>query len=175
MSMDRRQFLEMIAAAGAAYAVLPSPADASVRGAWDTLYPQILRSIKAPKFPKRDFAIAKFGAKAGLQNDSTSAIAAAIEACSKAGGGRVVVPAGEFSTGAIQLKSHVNLFLAKGATLKFSADHKKYPVVETRWEGMELMGFSAFIYANGQTSTLKRFGNRFRLGSRHTRIILIMK
>ncbi len=140
----------MIAAAGAAYALMPATAQAASPTAWDTLYPQILGSIKTPTFPKRDFPITKFGAKDGVTNDSTSAIAAAIDACAKAGGGRVVVPAGEFSTGAIHLKSGVNLFLAKGATLKFSSDTKKYPIVETRWEGMELMSFSAFVYANGQ-------------------------
>src|SRR6478672_4964949 len=139
MKFDRRQFLEMITTAGAAYAVLPTAVSASDRSAWDTLYPQILRSIKPPSFAKRDFAITKYGARPGIANDSTAAIAAAIDACSKAGGGRVVVPAGDFLTGAVHLKNSVNLFLAKGATLKFSSDAKKYPIVETRWEGMELM------------------------------------
>ncbi|HEV7698795.1 MAG TPA: glycoside hydrolase family 28 protein [Pyrinomonadaceae bacterium] len=150
--MDRRQFLELLAAAGVVYSVLPLTANAADKSAWDTVYPQILRSIKPPRFPKRDFSITRFGAKSGVSNDSSAAITAAIDACAKAGGGRVVVPAGEFSTGAIHLKSNVNLYLAKEATLKFSADTKKYPIVETRWEGMELMSFSAFIYAYDQTN-----------------------
>jgi polygalacturonase len=58
-----------------------------------------------------------------------------------------VVPSGEFSTGAIQLRSNVNLHLAAGAVLRFTRDTKKYPLVFTRWEGIELMNYSPFIYA----------------------------
>ena len=65
-----------------------------------------------------------------------------------AGGGRVVVPAGTFLTGAIHLKSSVNLHLSAGATLRFSRNPQDYlPVVFTRWEGVELMNYSPFIYA----------------------------
>ena len=62
-----------------------------------------------------------------LTNDSSAAIAKAIDACSKAGGGRVIVPAGEFLTAAVHLKINVNLYISKGATLKFSTDASKYP------------------------------------------------
>src|SRR5204862_6561618 len=75
----------------------------------------------------------------------------AIAACNRAGGGRVVVPTGSFLTGAIHLKSNVNLHVTKGATIKFSRDPKKYlPLVFTRWEGMELLNYSPFIYAFAQ-------------------------
>ena len=51
-------------------------------------------------------------------------------------------------TGAIRLKSRVNLHLSEGAVLKFSTDPAKYlPAVFTRWEGTELMNYSPFIYA----------------------------
>ena len=146
---DRREFIRSLGIGAAGFALFPRSVFADT-DAWTTVYPQILASIKVPVFPKRELAITKYGAKPGTQNDSTSAIAAAIDACSTAGGGRVVVSSGEFSTGAIHLKSNVDLHLAKGATLKFSADPKKYPIVLTRWEGMELMSFSAFIYAYGQ-------------------------
>src|SRR5690606_5679002 len=79
---------------------------------------------------------------------STEAIASAIQACAEAGGGRVVVPEGEFLTGPIHLESNVNLHIAAGATLRFSTNPYDYlPVVYTRWEGMELMNYSPFIYA----------------------------
>jgi polygalacturonase len=49
----------------------------------------------------------------------------------------------------VHLESNVNLYLAEGAVLKFSKDPRAYlPVVMTRWEGTECMGYSAFIYAN---------------------------
>ena len=114
---------------------------------WESV-PGILARIKAPEFPARDFVITDYGAVAGESNDCTAAIAKAIDACHAAGGGRVVVPTGVFVTGAIHLKSHVNLHLADDATLKFSTDPAKYlPVVFTRYEGVEVMNYSPFIYA----------------------------
>ncbi len=78
----------------------------------------------------------------------TAAIRRAIEACSAAGGGRVVVPAGRFLTGAVHLDSNVNLHVVRGATLAFSRDPRHYlPAVLTRFEGTELMNYSPFIYA----------------------------
>ncbi|MBS0632578.1 MAG: glycoside hydrolase family 28 protein [Verrucomicrobia bacterium] len=118
----------------------------SARG-WGDL-PTVLARIKAPEFPARDFPITDYGAKPGA--DATAAIRAAIEACHQAGGGRVVVPAGEWLTGAITLLSKVNLHVSMGATLKFSPNPKDYPIVLTRWEGVELMSYSAFIYAYEQ-------------------------
>ena len=114
---------------------------------WSSV-PAILARIKPPKFPARDFNITSYGAVADGKTDATEAVRKAIDACNKAGGGRVVVPAGTFLTGAVHLKSNVNLYLAEGATLKFSTDPEKYlPVVYTRFEGTECMNYSPFIYA----------------------------
>ena len=114
---------------------------------WDSL-PAVLARIKAPEFPARDFPITDFGAKPSA--DSSDAIKAAIAACHEAGGGRVVVPAGEWLTGAVTLLSNVNLHVSQGATLRWIFDETKYPVVFTRWEGVECMNLSPFIYAYGQ-------------------------
>jgi unsaturated rhamnogalacturonyl hydrolase len=111
-------------------------------------YEKVLARIKAPTFPDRDFPITNYGAQLGA--DSSAAIAAAIAACSQAGGGRVVVPAGEWLTGAIRLRSNVNLHVSAGATLRWTFDLAKYPVVFTRWEGVECMNYSPFIYAHGE-------------------------
>src|SRR5205085_11269761 len=88
--------------------------------------PEILARIKAPTFPAKDFVITKYGARSG--SDATAAIAKAIEACAKAGGGRVVVPAGDYTTGPIRLRSHIDLHVEAGATLRFSQDPPAYPV-----------------------------------------------
>ena len=114
--------------------------------------PKILKNIVAPKFPAHDFVITDFGAVADGKTDCTAAIAKAIDACVKAGGGRVVVPAGEFLTGAIHLESNVNLHLAAtNSVLKFTTDPKAYlPVVLTRFEGTECYNYSPLIYALGQ-------------------------
>jgi unsaturated rhamnogalacturonyl hydrolase len=114
--------------------------------------PEILSRIVAPKFPAHNFLITDFGAVADGKTDCTAAIVNAISACAENGGGHVVIPAGEFLTGAIHLKSNVDLHLAAtNAVLKFSTDPNKYlPVVFTRFEGTELYNFSPLIYALGQ-------------------------
>ncbi len=120
---------------------------------WNTL-PAILARIVAPTFPARDFDITKFGAVADGKTDCTAAIAKAIDACAEAGGGHVIIPAGEFLTGAIHLKSNVDLHLAAtNSILKFSTDPNAYlPVVFTRFEGTELYNLSPLIYALGQSN-----------------------
>ncbi len=106
----------------------------------------ILARIKEPQFAQRDFVITDFGALADA--DCTAALGKAIAACHAAGGGRVVVPAGVWLTGAVHLRSNVNLHLAEGATLRFSPESAKYlPVVLTRYEGIECMNYSPLIYA----------------------------
>ncbi len=115
--------------------------------------PDVLRRIREPRFQRRTFPITSHGAKPDGTTDCTQAIALAIGACSAAGGGHVVVPSGRFFTGPIHLKSNVNLRLEAGSVLLFNRDPKAYlPAVFTRWEGMECMGYSPFIYAFGQSN-----------------------
>lgn len=103
--------------------------------------------IKPPQFPDHDFEITKYGATEGGKTDCTEAIRKAIDACADAGGGRVVIPKGIFATGAIHLKSNVNLYLTDGSRLAFNTDPANYPTVLTRFEGVECMNYSPFIYA----------------------------
>ena len=113
-----------------------------------SLMPQILHRIVAPTFPDRHFVITNFGAVADGKTDCTKAIARAINVCQMAGGGHVVIPAGEFCTGAIELKNNVDLHLDTNAVLKFSTDPKAYlPAVFTRFEGIECYNYSPLIHA----------------------------
>ncbi len=152
---NRREFLQLLGLTGVGL-VLPQISfgqTTSSADAWTKEYPRILARIKAPKFKKKDYLITKYGAVADGKTLATEAFKKAIEDCSKKGGGRVVVPAGAFLTGAIHLKSNVNLHVAKGATVKFSTNPTDYlPIVHTRWEGMELMHLSPLIYAYEQTN-----------------------
>lgn len=117
---------------------------------WDDL-PNILKNIAPPTFRESDFLLTDYGAVGDSGTDCTGAFARAIDVCHTSGGGRVVVPSGIFLTGAIHLKSNVNLHLMKGAILRFSTDPRKYlPLVYTRWEGVECMNYSALIYAFDQ-------------------------
>jgi unsaturated rhamnogalacturonyl hydrolase len=113
---------------------------------------KILSRIKEPVFPNKEFKITDFGAVEGGKQDCTEAIKKAIEKCNTSGGGKVIVPEGTFLTGAIYLKSNVNIHLVNGATLLFSSDLKEYPIVFTRWEGIECMNYSPFIYAFNETN-----------------------
>lgn len=81
---------------------------------------------------------------------STKSIQKAIDRMAQQGGGRVVIPAGNWLTGRLELKSGVELHLSEGCELHFSGQIKDYlPVVFTRDEGIELYSLGAFIYANG--------------------------
>ena len=107
-----------------------------------------MEPIQVPVFPQRDFNIKKYGAVPGQIEKNKKAFAAAIAACNKDGGGRVVVPAGEWQVGPIHLMSRVNLHLEEGAVLRFSDNPQDYlPAVQTSWEGTECMNYSPLIYA----------------------------
>ncbi|HUV06058.1 MAG TPA: glycoside hydrolase family 28 protein [Armatimonadota bacterium] len=127
-----------------------------IRNADAGLLPNIpfnMSEIKAPSFPKRSFDIRKYSAVGDGKTLNTKAFADAVAACSKAGGGRVLVPAGTWLTGPIHLKSNINLYLEKGAQLVFSANFNDYlPPVFTRWQGMECYNYSPMIYARDCTN-----------------------
>ncbi|MGA9777588.1 MAG: glycoside hydrolase family 28 protein [Verrucomicrobiia bacterium] len=123
---------------------------AGATAAWSSV-PDILTHIVPPSFPDRTFAITHYCAKGDGVTDCTEAFRKAIDACNLAGGGKVIVPAGVYLTGAIHLKSNVDLDVVKGASIRFSTDPRSYlPVVFTRYEGTEVMNYSPFIYALGQ-------------------------
>lgn len=108
----------------------------------------IINSIVIPEFPDITFNILEFGAIPDGETNNSEAIKKAISACSDAGGGKVLIPAGKFLTGPIHLKSNINLHLEEGAEVLFSKNHKDYlPVVHTSYEGQELMNYSPLIYA----------------------------
>lgn len=115
---------------------------------------EILARIVPPTFPARDFLVTDYGAVGDGKTDNRFALSAAIAACVKAGGGRVVVPKGEFfCDGPIHLASNINLRVSEGATLRFGADPARYlPAVLTRFEGTMLYGHSPRIYVRGATN-----------------------
>lgn len=99
-------------------------------------------------FPAREFDIRKYGARQDDVKANIKAFRKAVEACFKAGGGRVVVPAGEWHTGPIHLKSNVCLYLSDGAVVRPVDDPELYlPAVPTSWEGMECYNYSPLVYA----------------------------
>jgi len=110
-------------------------------------------SLQRPRFPDRNFDIRDFGAREDGTTLNTEAFKKTILACSAAGGGMVIVPPGQWLTGAIHLKSNINLHLQEGAQLHFSDNPSDYlPVVFTRWAGFELYNYSPLIYARDCTN-----------------------
>ncbi|MEV0614259.1 glycoside hydrolase family 28 protein [Nonomuraea sp. NPDC050404] len=149
---SRRRFLAVAAGMGGALLAAPAHAETPSGAAWARV-PHIRRRIRAPRFPARTFPVTGHGAVGDGTVKCTEAFKAAVEACAAAGGGRVLVPAGTYLTGAIHLADNVELHLEAGATIRFSRDPADYlPIVATRYEGIELMNYSPFIYAHGRTN-----------------------
>jgi len=110
--------------------------------------PFAMEPIKECVFPEQDFSIVDYGAVKGGETVNTEAIAKAIAACNKAGGGRVVIPEGEWLTGPVHFQSNVNLHLEENAILRFTDNPSDYlPAVMTSWEGMECYNYSPLLYA----------------------------
>lgn len=111
-----------------------------------------LPTILSTHFRKDTLAITRFGAKPDGVTLNTKSINDAIDACSKKGGGVVLVPTGYWLTGPIVLKSNVNLHLQKNAVLQFTKDFSQYPLVAGNWEGLPQMRNQSPISATGATN-----------------------
>src|ERR1700687_1840361 len=74
----------------------------------------------------RIYNIVDFGAKGDGKALDTQAVQAAIDACTKDQGGTVLVPAGVFVLGTVEIKSNVTLHIAAQGKLLGSADGKQY-------------------------------------------------
>ena len=130
---------------------LLAPVLAIAQGWDEAMYKQIEQSIREPQFADKTYPITKYGASPDVTAaKNQKAIQKAIDQCSKKGGGKVIVPAGQkFLTGAITLKSGVNLVVEEGAVLEFVFEPELYPIVETSWEGLECFNLSPCVYAFG--------------------------
>jgi len=94
--------------------------------------------------------ITECGAVGDGRSLNTGAIAKAIEKCQNLGGGTVIVPAGVFLTGPLNLKSNITLFLDSGAKLVFSDEKDKYDIINTFWEGKNCKAYSPQIFAENE-------------------------
>jgi polygalacturonase len=92
--------------------------------------------VELPVFPDQQFDITEYGAVGDGAVSNTEAINRAIEVCSQAGGGRVIIPAGIWLTGPIHMRSNVDLHAAKGALVVFSSNFDEYPLIVSAYEGL---------------------------------------
>ncbi|MBP1224591.1 glycoside hydrolase family 28 protein [Flavobacterium sp. 1355] len=105
-----------------------------------------MQKVNEPHIPNNTVSIKDFGAVNGGYVLNTKAFADAIEAVSKKGGGKVIIPPGIWLTGPIILKSNIELHAETGALIKFSTDKKLYPIIETSFEGLNTWRCISPIY-----------------------------
>ena len=146
--MERRNFLK-----AATQTLLAAPMltalDGCLRGTHQSAANAALAPAlgTAPPTPALKLNVRDFGATGDGKTKDTLAIQQTIERCSVFGGGEVVVPAGDYLTGALSLRSNVVLRVEEGATLNGSPDMADYPLAQVRWEGHWIKGYSSFINA----------------------------
>ncbi|MVN75156.1 glycoside hydrolase family 28 protein [Hymenobacter sp. HMF4947] len=140
-----KQLLTLSGALLALAALQPAWSQAS-RPAQPVAMP-ILPAVRQVQFKADTFDLRKYGAVADGQTLNTQAFQKAIAACAQGGGGTVLVPTGLWLTGPIVLQNNVNLHLATGALVQFTADHSQYPLVKTTWEGEDAIRSQAPLSA----------------------------
>ncbi len=111
--------------------------------------PFSMPEVKAPVIPDYQVKLTDFGGVGDGITLNTEAFAKAIDALSKKGGGKLVVPQGVWHTGPIVLKSNIELHLKSGAVILFAADESLYPIIETSFEGLDTRRLQSPIYAKG--------------------------
>ena len=110
----------------------------------------ILKQIERPDIPDREFPACLFGVVPDSGAVQTQALQQAIDAISREGGGRLMLPGGIIRTGALELKSRVELHLQdRESVLSFVNENPQihYPVVFSHWEAAPCYNFSPLIYA----------------------------
>ena len=112
----------------------------------------LMVNAKITRVQNGTYYITDFGAKGDSSTINTVAIQKAINACFDAGGGKVVVPVGQFITGTIIMKDNVELNIMRNGSLIGSTEHNDYPlqpIPSFRSHKDQLGGFYALIYAEG--------------------------
>ena len=96
----------------------------------------MLLSLSSLNATARDYIVTDYGARSDTSVQCTAVLQQCIDLCSRNGGGRVVIPAGHYKTGTIQLRSNVNLHLELGATLYGSTDLHDYRRMTTTYKSL---------------------------------------
>ena len=110
-------------------------------------------AVKLPDWAKtvgsKNKPAGKYRVKVDAPGDGTTVVTrqiqAAIDDCAAKGGGRVEFGPGVYLTGAVYVKSHVDLHIGKGVTLKAVNNTGDFPDISTRVAGIEMVWPSAVI------------------------------
>lgn len=111
-----------------------------------------INTIEQASFPDLKVNIKDFGAISDGKTLCTKAFADAIQYVAKQGGGHVIVPAGIWLTGPIELLDNIDLHTEQGAFVYFTDDHTQYPIIETSFEGLNTKRCTSPIYAKGKSN-----------------------
>ena len=125
---------------------------AAQQGEWDAYYegvPFETLPVVSPQFGNKVVNIVDYGAVGDGFTDNTEAINRAITELSQQGGGRVVIPAGVWFTGAIEIKSNIELHAERNALVIFNDDPQVYPIIDTSFEGLDTRRCTSPIHARG--------------------------
>jgi polygalacturonase len=114
--------------------------------------PFAMPEVKAPVIPDAKVSLKDYGADPTGQTLCTEAFAKAIDTLYKMGGGHLIVPAGVWVTGPIELKSNIDLHLEHGAVIQFAADENLYPIIDTSFEGLDTRRCKSPLSAIGATN-----------------------
>ena len=101
---------------------------------------------------KREFNVLNYGAKPDGDIVCTSSIQNAIDKASTDGGGIVLFSKGIYLTGAIFLKSNVEMVIDEGVEIRGVIDESAYPEIWSRVAGIEMDWPSGLINICGQTN-----------------------
>lgn len=94
------------------------------------------------------YSVRDFGATGDGSTKDTAAFQKALDTCAVNGGGEVIVPAGKYLIGSVQLGTRTILRLEKDSIITGSPDLDDYPLVDIRWEGRWQPGRRSLIYAS---------------------------
>ena len=108
-----------------------------------------MEQVQQPSFPDYSVSIVEFGAVADGKTLNTKAINDAIKHVNEKGGGKVIIPAGLWITGPIEILSNVNLYTEKNSLVLFSADHSLYPIINTSFEGLNTTRCTSPLWSKG--------------------------
>ena len=118
----------------------------------DALYENLpfdMPRVALPAIPDRTVVLTDFGGVGDGVALNTAAFADAIASLAEQGGGRLVVPAGIWRTGPIELKSHIELNVDKDAVIVFDPDQDLYPIIDTNFEGLDVRRCLSPLNATG--------------------------
>jgi polygalacturonase len=146
--MKTKPIYQLCLAITMALAIYPANLMAQNSDSYDT-YKNVefkMPKVNEPIIPNNTVNLKDFGAVNGGYILNTKAFADAIDAVSKKGGGKIIIPPGIWLTGPIILKSNIELHAQTGALIKFSPDKSLYPLIETSFEGLNTWRCISPIY-----------------------------